>query len=70
MLLMGAIALSMSLHFLILYVDPFPSIFQICPLDGGEWAMVLKLSLPVVIMDEVLKWVTRNYIDGKYKKDI
>ena len=27
--------------------------------------MVLKLSLPVVIMDEVLKWVTRNYIDGK-----
>ena len=28
--------------------------------------MVLKLSFPVILMDEVLKWVTRNYIDGKY----
>lgn len=64
MLLIGAIALSLSLHFLILYVDPFPTIFQICPLNGTEWAMVLKLSFPVILMDEVLKWVTRNYIEA------
>merc|ERR1711953_313198 len=30
-LLCGAIALSMSLHFFILYVDPMPMIFNICP---------------------------------------
>lgn len=66
MLLIGAIALSMCLHFMILYVEPFPSIFQICPLNGAEWAMVMKFSLPVVIFDEGLKFIARNYIDGKY----
>merc|ERR1712025_1058008 len=63
MLLIAAICLSMGLHCMILYVDPFPSIFQICPLNGAEWAMVLKFSLPVVIFDEVLKFIARNYID-------
>lgn len=28
--------------------------------------MVLKLSLPVIGIDEVLKFVARNYIESKY----
>ncbi|KAM9314733.1 sarcoplasmic/endoplasmic reticulum calcium ATPase 2 isoform 2-T2 [Pholidichthys leucotaenia] len=61
--LVGAICLSMALHFLILYVDPLPVIFQIQPLSWTQWVVVLKLSLPVILMDEALKFLARNYIE-------
>ncbi|XP_070690440.1 sarcoplasmic/endoplasmic reticulum calcium ATPase 2-like isoform X3 [Pempheris klunzingeri] len=61
--LLGAICLSMSLHFLILYVEPLPVIFQITPLDTTQWMMVLKISLPVILLDELLKFMARNYLD-------
>uniref|UniRef100_A0A8C4EXY2 Calcium-transporting ATPase n=1 Tax=Dicentrarchus labrax TaxID=13489 RepID=A0A8C4EXY2_DICLA len=61
--LLGAICLSMSLHFLILYVEPLPVIFQITPLDTTQWMMVLKISLPVILLDELLKFMSRNYSD-------
>uniref|UniRef100_A0A8C7JV90 Calcium-transporting ATPase n=1 Tax=Oncorhynchus kisutch TaxID=8019 RepID=A0A8C7JV90_ONCKI len=51
--LLGAICLSMSLHFLILYVEPLPVIFQITPLDLTQWLVVLKISLPVILLDEL-----------------
>uniref|UniRef100_H2ZLD1 Sarcoplasmic/endoplasmic reticulum calcium ATPase 2 n=1 Tax=Ciona savignyi TaxID=51511 RepID=H2ZLD1_CIOSA len=59
--LVGAIVLSLALHFVILHVDPLPMVFQICPLDFTEWLMVLKISLPVIFVDEGLKFVARNY---------
>uniref|UniRef100_H2ZLD4 Calcium-transporting ATPase n=1 Tax=Ciona savignyi TaxID=51511 RepID=H2ZLD4_CIOSA len=58
--LVGAIVLSLALHFVILHVDPLPMVFQICPLDFTEWLMVLKISLPVIFVDEGLKFVARN----------
>jgi P-type Ca2+ transporter type 2A len=61
--LMIAIAWSMSLHFMILYVPFFNTVFQICPLSLEEWFAVLKISIPVVLIDEVLKFLSRNYID-------
>nr|BAD18074.1 calcium-transporting ATPase [Ciona savignyi] len=61
--LVGAIVLSLVLHFVILHVDPLPMVFQICPLDFTEWLMVLKISLPVIFVDEGLKFVARNYIE-------
>ncbi|KAG7333814.1 hypothetical protein KOW79_002221 [Hemibagrus wyckioides] len=61
--LVGAICLSMALHFLILYVDPLPMIFQIRPLSWPQWVTVLKMSLPVILMDEALKFLARNYIE-------
>nr|KAF6282031.1 ATPase sarcoplasmic/endoplasmic reticulum Ca2+ transporting 2 [Myotis myotis] len=61
--LVGSICLSMSLHFLILYVEPLPLIFQITPLNLTQWLMVLKMSLPVILMDETLKFVARNYLE-------
>ncbi|GAA6226594.1 sarcoplasmic/endoplasmic reticulum calcium ATPase 2-like isoform X1 [Lates japonicus] len=61
--LLGAICLSMSLHFLILYVEPLPVIFQITPLDTTQWMMVLKISLPVILLDELLKFLARNYLE-------
>ncbi|XP_041058015.1 sarcoplasmic/endoplasmic reticulum calcium ATPase 2 isoform X1 [Carcharodon carcharias] len=61
--LLGSICLSMSLHFLILYVEPLPLIFQITPLDVTQWLMVLKISLPVILLDETLKFIARNYLE-------
>ncbi|KAK0429506.1 hypothetical protein QR680_011410 [Steinernema hermaphroditum] len=59
--LCAAIALSMSLHFIILYVDIMATIFQITPLCWAEWVAVLKISLPVVLLDELLKFISRNH---------
>jgi len=61
--LLFAIALSMSLHMMILYVPMFNTVFQICPLTLEEWFAVLKISFPVVIFDEILKFIARHYID-------
>uniref|UniRef100_A0A8C8K0E7 Calcium-transporting ATPase n=1 Tax=Oncorhynchus tshawytscha TaxID=74940 RepID=A0A8C8K0E7_ONCTS len=70
MWLLGAICLSMSLHFLILYVEPLPIIFQITPLNLTQWLMVLKLSLPVLLLDEVLKLAARNYMENYPEKKL
>ncbi|KAL7990046.1 hypothetical protein Chor_012712 [Crotalus horridus] len=63
--LLGSICLSMSLHFVILYVDPLPMIFKLTHLDLHHWLMVLKISLPVIFLDECLKFVARNYLERK-----
>ncbi|XP_069590949.1 sarcoplasmic/endoplasmic reticulum calcium ATPase 1 isoform X1 [Ranitomeya imitator] len=63
--LLGSICLSMSLHFLILYVDPLPMIFKLTPLDITKWLVVLKISFPVILLDELLKFVARNYLEER-----
>merc|ERR1712112_504959 len=64
-LLLGAMALSFGLHFFILYVDVMATVFQVTPLSFAQWITVMKFSLPVILLDEGLKWVARNYQDGK-----
>ncbi|XP_010872200.1 sarcoplasmic/endoplasmic reticulum calcium ATPase 1 [Esox lucius] len=61
--LVGAMSLSMSLHFVIIYVDPMPMIFKLTHLNIEKWIVVLKLSFPVILIDEVLKFVARNYLE-------
>ena len=53
----------MSLHFFILYVDPMPMVFNICPLTWAEWVVVMKISLPVLVADEVMKYIAREYVE-------
>ncbi|BGP53665.1 hypothetical protein JCM8202_003566 [Rhodotorula sphaerocarpa] len=60
--LVGAICLSMALHFMILYVPFFSTLFQIVPLNWQEWKAVVAISFPVILIDEVLKWVTTTFI--------
>ncbi len=83
-ILIAAMALSFSLHFMILYVDffavssvsrvfttpskyliCFQTVFQVTPLSFAQWITVMKFSLPVILLDELLKFVARNYADGK-----
>uniref|UniRef100_A0A8C8HZD5 Calcium-transporting ATPase n=1 Tax=Oncorhynchus tshawytscha TaxID=74940 RepID=A0A8C8HZD5_ONCTS len=65
--LVGAMSLSMSLHFVIIYVDPMPMIFKLTHLNVEKWMVVLKLSIPVILIDEVLKFVARNYLEAQLK---
>ncbi|KAE8625119.1 hypothetical protein XENTR_v10006163 [Xenopus tropicalis] len=65
--LLGAIIMSMALHFLILYIKPMPLVFQVIPLNWSQWVVVLKISLPVILLDEGLKYISRHHLDGLLK---
>jgi len=66
--LMSSIALSMTLHFVILYVEILATVFQTTPLNLEEWMAVLKISVPVVLLDETLKFVARKYAEAPLDK--
>merc|ERR1712050_62053 len=59
-----AMGLSVSLHCMILYVDIFNVVFNISALSFDQWLVVLKFSLPVLLVDEALKFIARNYTDA------
>lgn len=61
--LLLAIMLSMALHFMILYVPFFTKLFAITALNWAEWQGVLWISLPIIFIDEILKWVSRTYVN-------
>ncbi|KAK6939731.1 hypothetical protein RJ641_029262 [Dillenia turbinata] len=58
--LVGSIVLTMLLHMLILYVKPLSILFSVTPLSWADWIVVLYLSFPVIIIDEILKFFSRN----------
>ncbi|KAI1190929.1 putative calcium P-type ATPase [Nemania serpens] len=60
MMLVYAIALSMALHFALLYTPFLQALFSIIPLDLTEWKAVLLISAPVILIDEVLKAIERQ----------
>ncbi|PSS27729.1 hypothetical protein M430DRAFT_46799 [Amorphotheca resinae ATCC 22711] len=60
MMLVYAIALSMALHFALLYTPILQTLFSILPLNWNEWKAVLIISGPVIIIDEVLKFIERQ----------
>jgi P-type Ca2+ transporter type 2A len=63
-----AITVSMILHFAILYVPTFQSWFGITDLNWDEWMAVLWISAPVILVDEVLKTLSRSRLrSGKIK---
>lgn len=59
--LIVATTISLSLHCLILYVPLLANVFSIVPLSLNEWVLVLGLSLPVILIDEVLKFFGRSF---------
>ncbi|KAK9751681.1 Cation transporter/ATPase, N-terminus [Popillia japonica] len=61
--LLGSMLLSFSLHFVILYVEVLAAVFQVCPLTPDEWITVLKFSIPVILLDETLKFIARKITD-------
>ncbi|XP_073139588.1 calcium-transporting ATPase 4, endoplasmic reticulum-type-like [Henckelia pumila] len=57
--LLLAMSVSFGLHFLILYVPFLARVFGIVPLSLNEWLLVLAVALPVILIDEILKFVGR-----------
>ncbi|CAL9154697.1 unnamed protein product [Musa hybrid cultivar] len=68
--LLLAMLVSFGLHFIILYVPFLASIFGIVPLSLNEWLLVILVSAPVVLIDEVLKYISRKqcWIDDHKQK--
>ena len=60
----------MALHFLILYVGFFTRLFAITSLTWGEWQGVLLISAPVILIDEILKFISRNFLASSSKHEV
>ncbi|KAK7826979.1 calcium-transporting ATPase, endoplasmic reticulum-type [Quercus suber] len=58
--LLVAMSVSFGLHCLILYVPFLADVFGIVPLSLSEWILVILVSAPVILIDEVLKFVGRS----------
>ncbi|OAX78037.1 calcium-translocating P-type ATPase, SERCA-type [Emergomyces africanus] len=65
MMLVYAVTLSMLLHFAILYVPFLQGLFSILSLDKQEWTAVLAISAPVIVIDEILKFLERRFYDRR-----
>ncbi|CAO3636119.1 unnamed protein product [Cunninghamella echinulata] len=65
-----AIGLSILLHCMILYVPFFNQLFFILPLNKDEWLAVIGFSLPVIVLDEILKYITRQRLYAALKSKI
>ncbi|KAK9049511.1 hypothetical protein SSX86_031520 [Deinandra increscens subsp. villosa] len=63
--LLVAMSVSFGLHFLILYVPFLAQVFGIVPLSVNEWLLVLAVALPVILIDEILKFVGRWTMSGE-----
>ncbi|KAJ6675949.1 CALCIUM-TRANSPORTING ATPASE [Salix viminalis] len=64
--LVASIVLTMLLHMLILYVHPLSILFSVTPLSWAEWKAILYLSFPVIVIDEILKFFSRNSTDKNF----
>jgi Ca2+-transporting ATPase len=57
--LLVAMAFSIGLHMVILYIPVCAQVFSIVPLTVNDWMLVFAFSMPVLLIDEVLKMVGR-----------
>lgn len=58
-LLLAAISMTVILHLMIIHIPWLQNVFSVTPLSISEWLVVLGLSLPVVVIEEVFKWFSR-----------
>lgn len=66
--LLVAMSVSLGLHCLILYVPFLADVFGIVPLNLNEWLLVILISAPVILIDELLKLMARKRRRGKKEK--
>ena len=66
--LLLAMVASFGMHFVILYVDFLADMFNVTPLNWDEWMLVLAFSLPVIFIDEILKFVGRQMSAKELKR--
>ncbi|GFE54859.1 sarco endoplasmic reticulum Ca2+ ATPase [Babesia ovis] len=59
--LMFATLLSVGIHCIILYTPFLANVFGVVPLDAYDWMAILLWSSPVIIIDEIIKAIGRNF---------
>lgn len=59
--LIAACLSSTLLHCMILYVPFFNQVFSIHAMTWEEWQLVLAFAFPVILIEEVLKFIGRIY---------
>ncbi|XVF05594.1 hypothetical protein REPUB_Repub05bG0186200 [Reevesia pubescens] len=64
--LLLAMSVSFGLHFLILYVPFLAQVFGIVPLSLNEWLLIIAVAFPVILIDEVLKFIGRSTTELRY----
>eukprot|EP00931_Biecheleriopsis_adriatica_P020101 TRINITY_DN13521_c1_g1_i1.p1 TRINITY_DN13521_c1_g1~~TRINITY_DN13521_c1_g1_i1.p1 ORF type:complete len:1040 (-),score=270.85 TRINITY_DN13521_c1_g1_i1:70-3189(-) len=57
--LIVAASISIGFHLVILYIPVLANIFGVVPLTGHDWLLVMAFSVPVIFIDEVLKFIGR-----------
>ena len=55
-----AIFTSIGIHCLMLYVPLFARVFSTVPLGINDWLLVMMFSMPVIFIEELLKWISRR----------
>jgi Ca2+-transporting ATPase len=53
------------LHLLVVYWPPLANVFGLAPLNAAEWRVVAAFALPVVLLEEVLKYIGRHKAEMK-----
>ena len=61
--LLAGVTLPVLLHVGVLYCKPLAAIFQLAPLTKQDWYTVAAFALPLVALEEVLKFGARYYKD-------
>ena len=67
--LIVAVVVSFGLHLMIMYIPFLANIFHISTLNWGEWQLVLMWSLPVLLVEEGIKFYVRNRSAKKLKTE-
>jgi hypothetical protein len=58
--LLVGVTLPALLHVAILYIPALRGMFSLHPLSKREWKVVLAFAAPIIIVEEVLKYVGRR----------
>lgn len=58
--LLASVGVSFSLHVLLLQTPALATLFGLHGLSRKDWWVVLMLSLPVLVLEEGLKWIGRR----------
>ena len=65
-LLLG-VSVPFLLHIAVLYVPALATTFGLAPLSRREWGVILRFALPILLLEEGLKWLARHYAEVRAK---
>ena len=64
--LLAGVLVPFALHLAVLYVAPLAAIFGLAPLNAREWGVILKFALPILLLEEALKWIGRHFQEMRH----